>query len=210
MSDDDRRRSLRQQLPPSPYTIPSSDRHQRNTSSLQLQLERAIDSPGGIARTVHLINSRATKDREIEELNQQNWSPLVKAIFRFGCRTTKKGNTTASEEQLDHLIRVCRQRGISMNSGAYFGGQFHRPLIVAAYYGYYSAVQLLIELGALPNLRDGIGRNVLFAALENPTDSGKHYLRECDKRTAQILVDLGVLLLIWDCGDNRPPKPYVM
>ena len=87
-----------------------------------------------------------------------------------------------------------------MNSGAYFGGQFHRPLIVAAYYGYFSAVRLLIELGALPNLRDGIGRNVLCTALENPTVSGRNYLRECDKRTAQVLVDLGVItshLRLW-------------
>ena len=183
------RRSLRRGGPP-PSGIPGGEFH-RNRTSLQLRLEEAILSPGGINKLLHLIKSKTTKDNDINELNERNWSPLVGAIFRFGRYTTKKGNTAKSEEELDHLIRVSHQRGLSMNSGAYFGSHFHRPLIVAAYYGYHSAVRLLLEFGALPNLIDGEGRNVLFAALQNPT--ARQYLRDCDKRTAQVLVDSGVI-----------------
>lgn len=72
---------------------------------------------------------------------------------------------------------------------------------MSAYYGFSDAVKLMIELGALPDFGDGEGRNVLFAAMENPVASGKrHRLRDCDKQTVQVLCDLGVVtpsLNVW-------------
>jgi ankyrin repeat protein len=161
-----------------------------SSSIKKFQMDMIMADDDNRRRSLRL-KSKATKDRFMNGLNARDWSPLVDAIFRFGVHTNKKGNTAKSEEELDHLIRVCKQRGLSMNSGAQFGSQFHRPLIVAAYYGYHSAVRLLLEFGALPDLPDSEGRNVLFAALQNPT--GRQYLRDCDKRTAQVLVDSGVI-----------------
>jgi len=72
---------------------------------------------------------------------------------------------------------------------------------VSAYYGFSDAVKLMIELGALPDFGDGEGRNVWFAAMENPVASGKrHRLRGCDEQTVQILINMGVVtpsLQVW-------------
>lgn len=181
-----------------PHLTMERELHQQGSSSslnkahLQLHLERALASPRSIAKILYLVKSRMTKDHEIEELNERNWTLLVGVIFRLGVGTTKNGNTSKSEEQLEHVIRVCHERGLSMNSFAIFASQYQRPIIVAAYYGYHSAVWLLVELGALPDLPDSEGRNVLYSALQNPV--GSNYLRECDKLTAQVLVDLGIII----------------
>lgn len=85
------------------------------------------------------------------------------------------------------------------DSGAIFGEHYHCPLIVVAYYGYYTAVQLMIELGALPDLGDGEGRNVWFASLQSPLASVTT-LRKCDELTAQLLLDRKVVttsLKVW-------------
>ena len=131
-----------------------STHHQHQSSALQIQLENAYESPNGISKILHIIQSVASND-DIVELNRNNWTPLVGAIFRLAKNTTRNGNSNESVEQLLQLIRVCHERGILVNSGAWFGEHYHRPLIVAAYYGYHSAVRLLIEMGALPDLGDG-------------------------------------------------------
>ena len=129
-------------------------------SSLQYYLERVLESPGGIAKVLHLV--QAATDRDVDEVNASRWTPLVGAIFLLGKNTTAKGNSAESEERLLQLVLACHRRGISLNSGAWFGGDYHRPLTVAAYYGYSSAVRLLVELGALLDLRNGKGQNVFI------------------------------------------------
>ncbi|KAL7541786.1 hypothetical protein ACHAWF_007014 [Thalassiosira exigua] len=169
-------------------------------SDLQTRLERAIESPGGVEKVLRLVEGAS--DEDVGELNASRWTPLVGVAFRLGKNTTRKGNSPESEERLIGLIRACHDRGISVNSSARFGAHQHRPLIIAAYYGFGDAVRLLLELGALPGLKDGEGRNVLFAALQNPVQSGgSHKLRECDRRTAQVLVDSGAVtndLRVWN------------
>ena len=57
----------------------------------------------------------------------------------------------------------------------------------------------MIELGALPDLGDGEGRNVWFASLQCPLASVTT-LRKCDEQTAKILLDKNVVttsLNVW-------------
>ncbi|KAL7467718.1 hypothetical protein ACHAXS_007955 [Conticribra weissflogii] len=164
-------------------------------SALQLRLENSIESPGGAKKILHIIQNQATRD-EIQSLNQSEWTPLVGAIFRFGKNTTlKKGNSMQSEKELVALIQVCCEKGLSLNSGGWFGEHYHRPLVLAAYYGYHEAVKTMLDLGALPDLADGEGRTAWFAAFENPVYSGgvSHNFRECDRQTAQMLCDMGAV-----------------
>ena len=164
---------------------------------LQLQCESAIQAPGGVSKVLHLIEGAS--DHEIKLLNEARYSPLVGCIFRLGKNTTRNGNSLKSQLQLDELITVCHRRQLSVNSSATFGERLHRPLIVAAYYGYHSAVRLLLQQGALPDLRDGDGENVFYAAFQNPTRSNT--LRECDKQVAEILWDVGAVTC--DLGEWR-------
>lgn len=166
-------------------------------SQLQLQCELAIQAPGGVSKVLHLIEGAS--DDDIKTLNEDRYSPLVGCIFRLGKSTTKNGNTSESQLQLDELIEVCYRRNLSVNSSAIFGECLHRPLIVAAYFGYYSAVRLLIQQGALPDLRDGDGKNVFYAAFQNPT--GRNTLRECDKQVAETLWEMGAVTS--DLGEYR-------
>mmetsp|Transcript_11972 Transcript_11972/g.24126 ORF Transcript_11972/g.24126 Transcript_11972/m.24126 type:complete len:275 (-) Transcript_11972:429-1253(-) len=166
-------------------------------SQLQLQCELAIQAPGGVSKVLHLIEGAS--DDDIKLLNEALYSPLVGCIFRLGKNTTRNGNSTQSQLQLDELIEVCYRRNLSVHSGATFGECFHRPIIVAAYYGYYSAVRLLLQQGALPDLRDGDGKNAFYAAFQNPT--GRNTLRECDKQVADTLWDMGAVTC--DLGEWR-------
>jgi hypothetical protein len=161
-----------------------------NKSSLQFHLEQVLWT-GRIGRILQLVQTAT--DREVDEVNASAWTPLVGVIFRLGKDTTAKGNTTESEERLLELVGACHRRGISLNSGAWFGGQLHRALTVAAYYGYYSVVRLLIELGALPDLRDGEGQNAFISVFQNPLSGRNNRLRWCDERTAGLLLELGVV-----------------
>mmetsp|Transcript_23118 Transcript_23118/g.46811 ORF Transcript_23118/g.46811 Transcript_23118/m.46811 type:complete len:421 (-) Transcript_23118:167-1429(-) len=164
-------------------------------SALQLRLENTIQSPGGTKKILHIIQNQATCD-EIQELNQSEWTPLVGAIFRFGKNTTrKKGNSPQSEKELVTLIQACHEKGLSLNSGGWFGEHYHRPLVLAAYYGYHAAVKIMLKLGALPDLADGEGRTAWFAAFENPVYSGgtTQKFRDCDRQTAQVLCDMGAV-----------------
>lgn len=164
-------------------------RDHRENSILHVQIQSAIEAPGGIAKVLHLVGEAS--DEEINKLNDAQYSPLVGCIFRLGKNTTRNGNSPQSQAQLLELIEMCYRRNLSPNAGAMFGACFHRPLIVAAYYGYYSAVRLLLQHGALPDLRDGDDKNVLYAAFLNPT--GSNTLRECDKRVAEILWEMGAV-----------------
>lgn len=166
-------------------------------SQLQLQCESAIQAPGGVSKVLHLI--QGASDDDIKLLIEARYSPLVGCIFRLGRNTTRNGNSVQSQLQLDELIKVCHRRHLSVNSSATFGERSHRPLIVAAYYGYHSAVRLLLQQGALPDLRDGEGRNVFYAAFQNPT--GRNTLRECDKQVVELLWDVGAVTS--DLGEWR-------
>jgi len=168
--------------------------HSYQPSALQLQLETAIESPGGISKILSILQSTSTTtiNNDIDILNTHQWTPLVTAIFKLGKSTTKNGNSITSQQQLLQLIQICHEKGININSGAIFGEHYHRPLIVAAYYGYYSAVQRMIELGALPDLGDGEGRNAWFASLQSPLTSVTT-LRKCDELTAKVLLDRNVV-----------------
>jgi len=58
----------------------------------------------------------------------------------------------------------------------------------------------MIELGALPDLGDGEGRNVWFASLQCPLASVTT-LRKCDELTAQLLLDRKIVttsLKVWE------------
>lgn len=90
------------------------------------------------------------------------------------------------------------------NSIAWFGGNYHRPLTVAAYYGYHSAVQLLINYGALPDLVDGHGHNTLYNAFQCPVGSNTRRMRECDQRTVMVLIELGVVTSDLQVWKNSP------
>jgi len=161
-------------------------------SALQCQFELAINKPGGTAKILRIVENAS--DRDIEELNARGWTPLVGAIFRLGKNTTKNGNSEKSERELMQMIRTFHDRGVSFNSGALFDAHYQRPLVIAAYFGYHSAVRLMIELGALPDLYDADRRNVWFAAFQNPASSGSNRsLRECDRRTARALLDMSVV-----------------
>ncbi|KAL3811171.1 hypothetical protein ACHAXA_002735 [Cyclostephanos tholiformis] len=161
-----------------------------NKSLFQYRLEQVLDSPGGLDGVLHLVHT-ATK-LDIDEINESCWTPLVGAITLLGTSTTANGNSAESEERAIRLVRACHQRGISPNSGAIICSRYDRPLTVAAYYGYHSAVRLLIECGALPDLRNGDGENAFILALRNPTGRTSR-LRGCDERTARLLLDLGVV-----------------
>jgi hypothetical protein len=173
------------------------DRDDREQSQLQLQCELAIQAPGGVSKVLHLLKGASEDD--IHLLNDDHYSPLVGCIYRLGKNTTRNGNSLQSQLQLDELIEVCYQRNLSVNSGAKFGACFHRPLIVAAYYGYYSAVRLLLQKGALPDLRDGDGKNAFYAAFQNPT--GRNTLRECDKKVAETMWEMSAVTS--DLGEWR-------
>jgi len=54
-------------------------------------------------------------------------------------------------------------------------------------------VRLLVELGALPDLRNGQGQNAFISAFQNPTSGRSNCLRLCDERTAGMLLELGVV-----------------
>jgi len=166
----------------------------RDKTQLQLKCELAIEAPGGISKVLHLIENAS--EAEISALNEDQYTPLVGCIFRLGKNTTRKGNSLQSQQQLDELILSLHRRKLSVNSGAQFGARFHRPLIVAAYYGYYSAVRLLLQQGSLPDLRDGEDRNVLHAAFHNPAGSSS-VLRECDRKVAEILWDMNAVTSDW-------------
>lgn len=167
------------------------------SSQLQLQCELAIQAPGGVSKVLQILEGASEDD--IHLLNENRYSPLVGCIFRLGKNTTRNGNSPQSHQQLDELIAVCYRRNLSVNSGAKFGACFHHPLIVAAYYGYYSAVRLLLQQGALPDLRDGDGKNVFYAAFQNPT--GRNTLRECDKQVAETMWEMGAVTS--DLGEWR-------
>lgn len=176
-----------------------TSQYNHQPSTLQLQLESVIESPGGITKLQSILQSSSTTNNDISILNTNQWTPLVTAIFKLGKNATKNGNSIESQQQLLQLIQVCHEKGIDINSGAIFGEHYHRPLIVAAYYGYYTAVKFMIELGALPDLGDGEGRNVWFASLQSPLASVTT-LRKCDEQTAQLLLDRKVVttsLKVW-------------
>jgi len=184
-----------------------TSQYNHQPSTLQLQLETSIESPGGISKIISILQSQSTTtiNNDIDILNNHQWTPLVTAIFKLGRNTTKNGNTIESQQQLLQLIQICHEKGININSGAIFGEHYHRSLIVAAYYGYYSAVQRMIELGALPDLSDGQGRNVWFASLQCPLASVTT-LRKCDEQTAQLLLDKKVVttsLKVWKDQSKR-------
>ena len=172
-------------------------RRDDHLSQLQLQCELAIQAPGGVSKVLHLIEG-ATDD-DIKSLNEARYSPVVGCIFRLGKSTTRNGNSAGSQLQLDELIEVCYRRNLSVNSSATFGECIHRPIIVAAYFGFYSAVRLLLQQGSLPDLRDGDDKNVLYAAFQNPT--GTNTLRECDKQVAETLWEMGAVTC--DLGEYR-------
>ena len=63
--------------------ITSQYNHQPST--LQLQLETAIESPGGITKLQSILQS--SNNNDITTLNRNQWTPLVGAIFRLGKNT---------------------------------------------------------------------------------------------------------------------------
>ena len=157
-----------------------------NKSVLQLDLEAA----SGTSKMLRLV--QAASDKDIAELNSAQWTPLVSAIFLLGKGTTCRGNSAASEEQLLQLVRVCNQRGLSPNSSAWFGDHLHRLLVLAAYYGFHAVVRRVIsECEAWPDLGYGEGRPAWHRAFDSPVRCPG--LRECDRLTAQTLLDLGVV-----------------
>ena len=161
-------------------------------SLLHRKLEAAIDSPGGIHKIFTLVQRGSKND--IDALNRNQWSPLVGAIFRLGKSTTRKGNSRLSENELVNVIRICHEKELSLNSGAYFGAHYHRPLTVAAYFGFYECVRKLLEFGALPDLTDGEGKTAWHASFDNPCSSAYHALfRECDRRTASTMLEIGAV-----------------
>jgi hypothetical protein len=162
-------------------------------SFLQHQLEQATDSPGGIHKIFTLIQHASNND--IETLNEHQWSPLVGAIFRLAKDTTRNGNGHTSEQELRKLIRLCHKRKLSLDSGAYFAAHYHRPLTIAAYFGFHSGVHQLLEFGALPDLPDGENKTAWHTAFDNPCRSawGNALFRECDRRTARVLWDMGAV-----------------
>jgi hypothetical protein len=139
----DRRRSKRKRTHRGAATLSNSairgPFNQRNKSMFQYQLEHALDKTNAYDKVLHLVQT-ATND-DIHDINSSNWTPLVGIIFSLGSsNATTKGNSTKSEIQLLEFVRVCNERDILPNSIAWFGGNYHRPLTVAAYYGYHSAV----------------------------------------------------------------------
>lgn len=93
-------------------------------SHLQLQFEKAIESPGGMGKVIKLLNNAS--DEDIASLNELKWTPLVGIIFRLGKNTTSKGNSSSDGRRLLSLIRLVHQRGLSLNSAAIFAEHLHR------------------------------------------------------------------------------------
>lgn len=162
-------------------------------SLLQRLLESATNSPGGIHKIFTLMQNASCD--EIKLLNKHQWSPLVGAIFRLGKNTTRQGNKSQAEQQLIDIICVCHQRQLSLDSGAYFAEHFHRPLSIAAYFGFYSSVRQLLEFGALIDMTDGEGKTAWHTAFDNPCSTSLNALfRECDAQTANVLLEFGVIV----------------
>eukprot|EP00804_Cyclotella_cryptica_P014169 CCRYP_005600-RA/>CCRYP_005600-RA protein AED:0.09 eAED:0.09 QI:0/-1/0/1/-1/1/1/0/348 len=169
-----------------------------NPSLLQCKLERATDSPGGIQKIFHLIHKASNND--IHLLNEHQWTPLVGAIFRLGKNTTRHGNSPTSEQELIDLIEVSHQRGLSLNSKGFFAQHVHRPITIAAYFGFHRGVRRMLQLGALPDLTDGEGKTAWHNSFQNPCATGSAVFRECDRLTATALLDEGVVtsdLRVW-------------
>ena len=199
----------------SPQRRSKRDRNQLPSaweSSLQDKLERA---EGGTKKILSIL-TKASKT-EIEQMNTTEWSPLVAPLFRLGGKTTrKKGNTPQSEQELIQLINACHEKGVLVNSGAWFGYHYHRPLVLAAYYGFPNAVRRMLELGALPDNADGEGRTAWHAALQNPVPlASECTFRECDKITADVLLDMGVVTTsvnVWkerNDGESKGSTCYI-
>lgn len=160
-------------------------------SLLQWNLERATGSPGGIKKIFHLIQ-KATHD-DIQTLNEHQWTPLVGAIFRLAKNSTRRGNSPTSEQELIDLIEISHRRGLSLNSEGFFGLHAHRPITIAAYFGFHRGVRRMLQLGALPDTTDGDGKTAWHNAFQNPCGMGNAEFREFDRLTAMALLDEGAV-----------------
>ena len=178
--------SARQSLPRK-----AKSKHTFNPSLLQRQIEQAINSPGGINKVYSLIQQASNKD--IETLNDHQWSPLIGSIFRLGKESTRHGNSNQSELELRKMIQLCHRKRLSLDSGSYFAAHFHRPLTVAAYFGFHLGVRTLLELGASPDLTDGEGKTAWHTSFDNPCFSSNAIFRECDKHTARVMIEMGAV-----------------
>jgi len=156
------------------------------SSPLQRELCRAIGNGGlgGIKRGARLLE--VASDGEISSMDA-SWSPLAIAVMICGSASTMNGTNDKFEYELVRLIEACRRRGVSVDRGCltYVSQRFIRPLVLAAYYGFYRSVEALLDAGATPNLVDGEGRTALHTAVTNPSRSKTW--RACDRLTAELL-----------------------
>eukprot|EP00563_Minutocellus_polymorphus_P008121 CAMPEP_0181022252 /NCGR_PEP_ID=MMETSP1070-20121207/1415_1 /TAXON_ID=265543 /ORGANISM="Minutocellus polymorphus, Strain NH13" /LENGTH=174 /DNA_ID=CAMNT_0023099181 /DNA_START=14 /DNA_END=535 /DNA_ORIENTATION=- len=122
---------------------------------LHVQLENG--GLGGIKRGARLLE--VASDGEISSMDA-SWSPLAIAVMICGSASTMNGTNDKFEYELVRLIEACRRRGVSVDRGCltYVSQRFIRPLVLAAYYGFYRSVEALLDAGATPNLVDGEGR----------------------------------------------------
>ena len=131
---------------------------------------------------------RCASKAEVEGLS--GWSPLVRAIFlRHGGNGGTKSHRSTLDNRLADVIDACHQKGISLDAGdrsTATGGILERPLVLAAYFGYYKAVQKLLELGASPDCMNGEGKTALHTSLDNPVSLKR--LRDDDRATFEVLV----------------------
>uniref|UniRef100_A0A7S4T9J6 Uncharacterized protein n=1 Tax=Ditylum brightwellii TaxID=49249 RepID=A0A7S4T9J6_9STRA len=181
-------------------------RTNNRNSTLKTEFDHTINLPGGIRRTLDLLRNAPTPS--IDTL-PPNYSPLVSPILLAGSTYTRRyGNRIPSNliPTILELIQSCHDRNISLNGGNVMGGdQFHRPLILAAYYGFVPLVHKLLTLGAKADMADGMGRTALHAALQNPAGQ-PHFLRECDRNVARLLLEQNVVtphLTTWRRRNNH-------
>ena len=169
-----------------------SRKRKASSSSLQVELEHAIQVPGGVHRTLDLVRGASRED--IDAL-PDDYSPLPGVIMLSGSTYTRRRGSRIPANLMPsilRLIQLCHQRGISIDGGSIHGEHFQRPLVLAAYYGFKSLVLQLLDLGATPDLADGEGRTAWHSALQNPAGQC-HVLRDCDREIAQLLVQRGLV-----------------
>lgn len=187
-------------------------------SPLQVALEHALQCPGGVSKTLDVLRSASSSDLELLRRSSNNkscWSPLPAALLWAGSTYTRRVGSRIPRSlgpTLQDLCRVwCTDCGMSIDSG---GGTvseyyYHRPLVLAAYYGMVDLVDTLLrEWGATPDLGDGEGRTAWIAALQNPANQPQVF-RDCDRQVAELLWQRGCVtadLGTWKRQQNGATK----
>ena len=153
-----------------------------------------LEKPGGLKRAINYVSHVETQ--KIQEANDMGIGPVVRAIFVCASTISKRGCDAKAVAKLKEFITICKDRGADVCLGCHCTGtKWQLPIIAASFFGIFQVVEQLLDFGTPPGYANEDGLTALHTALIDPTGSSARYkgLRQCDKRTAQIFQDRGLL-----------------